>query len=177
MASRARGFTLIELLLTVVILVIVLALGVPAFTETIRQNRITAQANDLHALLLLARVEAIKRGVNVDVELSRLPGTDSWTAQVVDPADPSLALRRAENETTPVSLDATWSAVDDTWSVTFNPLGQRIEPVGADEMRLSLQHHGCARGQRREVMIERSGRIFVDAAPASRICQAGGDDA
>lgn len=176
-ASGSRGFTLLELILTVVILAIVLALGVPAFTDTIRQNRMTAQANDLQALMLLARVEAIKRGVDVEVELSRAAGSDGWLAHIVDPADPAAALRRVEQDGTPVTLGASWSAVDDTWTVVFNPLGQRVQPLGAGDTRLSLQHGNCTRSQRRELMIERSGRIFIDVTPASRACWNGGGDA
>lgn len=67
MTKTNAGFTLIELLMTVAIAVIVLTLGVPSFQETMRNNRLTAQANDLVTSLNLARAEAIKRRGNVSV--------------------------------------------------------------------------------------------------------------
>jgi type IV fimbrial biogenesis protein FimT len=63
----AAGFTLIELLVTVAMMAIVLALGVPSFTEMIKNNRLTAAANELVTALNLARSEAIKRGVRITV--------------------------------------------------------------------------------------------------------------
>jgi len=61
------GFTLIELLVTVAMMAIVLALGVPSFTELIKNNRLTTATNELVTALNLARSEAIKRGVRVTV--------------------------------------------------------------------------------------------------------------
>lgn len=61
MRSSARGFTLIELMITVVVLAILLAIGVPSFREFYLNNRITSQINMLHSHLLLARSEAVKR--------------------------------------------------------------------------------------------------------------------
>jgi type IV fimbrial biogenesis protein FimT len=61
MRHSARGLTLIELMVTVVVLAILLAIGVPSFREFYLNNRITSQINMLHSHLLLARSEAVKR--------------------------------------------------------------------------------------------------------------------
>ncbi|MBK8750830.1 MAG: prepilin-type N-terminal cleavage/methylation domain-containing protein [Candidatus Competibacteraceae bacterium] len=50
--NRQRGFTLIELIITVAIVAIVLTIGVPAFQETIRQNRLTTSPISLSARLI-----------------------------------------------------------------------------------------------------------------------------
>ena len=63
--SRAGGFTVIELLVVVAIAAIFLALGVPSFTDFIRQTRLSSAMNDLSADLFLARSEAIKRNSRV----------------------------------------------------------------------------------------------------------------
>ena len=57
-----KGFTLIELIITIAIAAIVMAIGVPAFQDMIRNNRIIAQTNDVMSALNFARSEAIKRG-------------------------------------------------------------------------------------------------------------------
>lgn len=67
MMKTNAGFTLIELLMTVMIAGIVLTLGVPSFQESIRNNRLTAQSNELVVAFNLARSEAIKRRANVVV--------------------------------------------------------------------------------------------------------------
>lgn len=67
MTKTNAGFTLIELLMTVTIAAIVLTLGVPSFQESIRNNRLTTQANDLISTFNLARSEAIKRRLNIVV--------------------------------------------------------------------------------------------------------------
>jgi type IV fimbrial biogenesis protein FimT len=61
------GFTLIELMITIVLAVIVIALAVPSFQDTIRNNRLVTQTNQFISALNLARSEAIKRGVRVTV--------------------------------------------------------------------------------------------------------------
>lgn len=65
--SRTGGFTLIELLVTLSIAVILMTLAVPSFLDFIRNNRLTAQANDLVLAFAYAKSEAVKRGVRVTV--------------------------------------------------------------------------------------------------------------
>ena len=65
--NRSAGFTLIELIVTIAIAAIVLVMGVPSFQDTIRNNRLATQANELISALNLARSEAIKRGVTVSI--------------------------------------------------------------------------------------------------------------
>lgn len=67
MTKTNAGFTLIELLMTVTIAALVLTLGVPSFQEMLRNNQLTAQANDLVGSLNLARAEAIKRRTAISV--------------------------------------------------------------------------------------------------------------
>lgn len=55
------GFTLIELMVTVAVLAIVMAVAIPNFTTLVNNNRLTAQANEMLAAIMLARTEAIKQ--------------------------------------------------------------------------------------------------------------------
>ncbi len=59
------GFTLIELMLTLAIAALVLSFGIPAFTDTIRNNRLSIQSNELVAAINMTRGEAVKRGANI----------------------------------------------------------------------------------------------------------------
>jgi len=57
-----KGFTLIELLITIVVVSILLATGVPSIMQMVKNNRVTTQANKLVMAVQLARNEAVKRG-------------------------------------------------------------------------------------------------------------------
>ena len=59
---RRFGFTLIELLVTVLVLIILLVLGVPAFADLLARTKLTSTANTLLAHLQYARSAAVKRG-------------------------------------------------------------------------------------------------------------------
>ncbi len=67
------GFTLLELMVVVVIAGILLAIGVPAMGNFIRNSRMTAAANDLMGTLHYARSEAIKRRAPVTSLHQRQP--------------------------------------------------------------------------------------------------------
>ncbi len=59
--KKVEGFTLVELMVTVVVMVVVLAVGIPMFRSIIASNRLAAQTNTLVTALNLARGEALKR--------------------------------------------------------------------------------------------------------------------
>ncbi len=67
MTRTGQGFTLIELMVTVSVAAILLAVGVPNFSDMVKNNRMATTANELVGALNLARSEAIKRGVRVTV--------------------------------------------------------------------------------------------------------------
>lgn len=67
MSILSRGFTLIELMIGIVVLAIAITLAAPSFESVIANNRSITLSNDLVMTLLLARSEAVKRGVSVSV--------------------------------------------------------------------------------------------------------------
>ena len=64
---KTHGFTLLELIITLAVAAILVTIGIPSFVETLRNNRLVTQTNELVATLNLARTEAIKRGVPVTI--------------------------------------------------------------------------------------------------------------
>lgn len=59
--AGVRGFTLIELMITLVVAAALLGLAVPSFRTFLNSNRLTTASNDLHADIVFARSEALKR--------------------------------------------------------------------------------------------------------------------
>ncbi len=73
-----------ELMIVVAIAGVLLALAVPGFTATIRNNRLSAQTNEFIYALKFARTEALKRGVRItmcrssDQTSCTTSGTANW---------------------------------------------------------------------------------------------------
>lgn len=65
--NKKNGFTLVEMMVTLTLISIVLAIGVPNFKNTVRNTQLTAQSNEFVAVMNYARSEAIKRGARVSV--------------------------------------------------------------------------------------------------------------
>lgn len=64
---KQHGFTLYELLVTVLIVGVVLALGVPNMQAFTQNSRMTSTANDMHAAFHLARSESSRAKTNITV--------------------------------------------------------------------------------------------------------------
>ena len=64
---REHGFTLIELMVTVTVAGVLLAVGIPAFSKLIANNRIATQTNEFVGALNLARSEAVRRSQGVSI--------------------------------------------------------------------------------------------------------------
>ena len=71
-----EGFTLIEMLVTLSVVGIVVAFGVPAMRDFMDTNRMSAATNDLVSNLHYARSEAVKRGTT-----TRLCPSADWAAE------------------------------------------------------------------------------------------------
>lgn len=84
----STGFTLIESMVVLAIVAIIATFAVPSFQATLDQQRVATVAADLHASVVLARAEAIRR--NIRIELKPTDGAD-WARgwQVVRPVSPT----------------------------------------------------------------------------------------
>ncbi|HHH47201.1 MAG TPA: prepilin-type N-terminal cleavage/methylation domain-containing protein [Thiotrichales bacterium] len=69
--EKAHGFTLVELMVTVAIAAILLATGLPAMQNFIKDNRIVTATNELVTALQLARTAAVQYGTSASVCVSK----------------------------------------------------------------------------------------------------------
>jgi len=87
MKSAQVGFTLLELMVVLAIAGILMAVGIPAMGDFLRNGRITAAASDVMAALHFTRSEAIKRRQPVTLCTS----TDTINADGSQNDDPTCA--------------------------------------------------------------------------------------
>jgi len=73
--TKNKGFTIIELMITIALVAIILALGVPFFRATIIENRLATETNNFIASINHARSLAAKRNQSVTMCISS--GVDS----------------------------------------------------------------------------------------------------
>ena len=88
MSSRnSQGFTLIELMIAITIIVLLVMLGLPSFSQWLANTKIRTAADSIQNGLRIARNEAVQRGTNVAFQLTGT-GTADWTVCVpaVSPA-------------------------------------------------------------------------------------------
>lgn len=160
---RAAGFTLMELLIAIAMLAILTTLAVPAFTQFIQNNRLSAQANEMVAAMQFARSEALRRGRPVQV-CSSSDGAacngnwnEGWIA-VVDPGgDDEEVLRVWPTPGTDFQFSPSSGSVQFTREGFTNAVA---------EQTFDLQLEGCTTNNARQVLVESSGRVAADRTEA-----------
>lgn len=98
------GITLIEVMIGLVILGILLAAGLPSFSQWIQSSQIRTSADALQNGLTLARTEAVRRNTNVRFQLvstttAACALSDTGSSWVVSLDDPTGACDSAASDT------------------------------------------------------------------------------
>ena len=173
--SRAAGITLVELMVTLAVVTIVAALGVPSFLRLLGRHAIAAQAEELQDAVRLGRNEAMKRSGPVvlcrtePTNTSRCAGTGgNWQTWLLFTdlarngafaAGDSIVRQHLDVSNrmtvvgTPASVrfEATGIAHADSGDMvfTFSPTGSASDPGGSDR---ALQRQVCV-NPRGEVVV------------------------
>ena len=89
--ARAGGFTLVEMLTAMRVLVVPLAIAAPSLATFIRSNRVRSAQSELVSALMLARSEAVRRGVRVGLQAKAAPAAGGlargWRVWIDDNGD------------------------------------------------------------------------------------------
>jgi type IV fimbrial biogenesis protein FimT len=189
--DKEPGFTLVELLITIVILTILLAAGVPAFQQFIKNNRVTAQTNDLISAIQLARSEALKNGANIVVcassDQASCTGKDTWTEgwivfsdlnfnNVPDVGGSPPLCEKTEDciIATHPGLSAGSTLTTDAGKLCFLPTGLSgthlsgtCSNENVDEVEFTLKVKNCEKNQARKLKVTLQGHTQVTPVACS----------
>ena len=113
---RSAGFTLIELMIVIVILAIMLFIALPNFAVWMQNTQIRTAGEAVLNGMQLARADAIRRNVNVEL---RMDVSSGWTARVADTGE--VIQSRLAGEGSAAALVTITPAGAKT--VTFNSFG------------------------------------------------------
>lgn len=103
MIQHQRGFTFIELIVTLLVVSLLLAWGMPAYREFKLRQDMISNANEMVYSFNLARAEAIKRGNNVSIVKTGTDWHDGWRVVNV-PDDEEIAVQDRFNGEFKMSL-------------------------------------------------------------------------
>ncbi|MBC3950412.1 GspH/FimT family pseudopilin [Pseudomonas folii] len=135
MTQRSKGFTLVELLITVSLVGILAVIAIPSFNSSIQSSKADTEVSDLQRALNFARLEAINRGVNVQVR----PNVDGagWNTALKVVLSSNVTSDAALRVTAPMSSGAAL-AVPNVTLIEFNNLGGLSAPATAVAMTYTL---------------------------------------
>ena len=160
MRRKAGGFTLIELVITLAVMAILVSWGFPSLQESIKNNRMAAQNNEMLAILKYARSEAIRRNTDVTVAITAASG--GWSAFVDDPANDADVegclpgqLRCTTNSKIALNGNPATLVVNNRGTIKE----AEGAPFGAESI-LFLEHENCrGSNQRRQITVSATGQI------------------
>ncbi len=163
--SDLRGFTLIELLTVLLIVIITMVSGMPSLINTLQEQKLTSQANDIIATLNLARAESVKRQQTVSIR-KNTKWSNGWTVFVDLNSDGTKSgsdiLIKTITGVGPDSL--TISSNDFSSYLSYEPTGEANSP-GV----INLCPDSSIDSSRR-ITIEGSGRMMVSKGSYSDYC-------
>jgi len=154
--KSCRAFTLLELMITLAVAAILVTVAVPGLRQFIQNSRVTAQANELVTAINVARSEAAKRGVEVELCASEnqadCTNSNGWAdGWIVREAGGGAPLR-VWGEVPDLQINVVTGGQD----IVFGPMG---EADGA--LELTLRADGCTGDNQRRIDVTISGRPSV----------------
>lgn len=156
-STKQEGVTLVELIIGLAIAVILMAIGIPSFSQWMHNARIRSTAESLISALQQTRSEAARRNMPVRFQLTDTTTSScalsangtNWIISREDPAgkcevdisetvSPLIIQKRAGNENANVAVAITPSTQT---SIVFNSLG-RLTPIPAGDISIDISNPG-----------------------------------
>jgi type IV fimbrial biogenesis protein FimT len=166
LAMQSRGFTLIELVVTLVVLMTVSMLAIPAFQSSIGNSQIRTVTESIKSGLQQARTEAIKRNARVRFTLQ---SNGAWqigceaalvSAESASSACPKVITQKSGSEGSSSNITVT----ADNTTVVFNGFGSRDPAVANGLARVDVTNSGVNQSERKALS------IVLAAGGFARVC-------
>lgn len=125
MSAMPRGFTLIEVGITLAILAMLIALGLPSFSTWIGNTQIRSGAEAVQNGIQLARAEAVRRNLSTQfllTDTADMPPGTGWNVTVVSSGE--VVQTRSKKEGSP-NATVVLTPLGST-TLTFNGMGRVI---------------------------------------------------
>lgn len=156
---RQTGFTLIELVVTMVVLVAVSSIAIPAFQTAIGNAQIRTVAESIRDGLQQARVEAIKRNARVKFTLQT---NSAWQVGCVTQttACPTLITQKSASEGSSSNI----TVAADNYTAVFSSFGTRdpATPAGLSVVNIT---NGQVKAEERKAL-----RVMLAAGGNVKVC-------
>ena len=160
MNRRQQGFTLVELMITLAVVIVLLAVGIPLFGRILSTNQAAAEVNSLVTALQLARNEAVNRGRPVTLCAGTAACGASWANgwMVYEDLDSDGTLDAGENILR-IWADPPNAAFTTTANaLTFSPVGDLSSPGALAKLGLNFSS-GSTGTQQRCVLVTVAGQV------------------
>ncbi|MDP8566401.1 GspH/FimT family pseudopilin [Methylophilus aquaticus] len=156
---QQQGFSLIELVVTIVVLVSVSMVAIPAFQTAMGNAQIRTVAESIHHGLQQARMEAIKRNAKIKFTLAT---SSAWQlgCETVSATCPALLSKKSAAEGASENITIT----ADAYTTTFTSFGTR-DPAQANAMSQVDVSNAAVDADERRVL-----RIVISAGGIARVC-------
>ena len=171
--AGASGFSLIELMFTVALAGILMTVAAPSLTKMIKTNRVQTEASSFVGDLMVARTEAVKRGVNVSACVSSDGATclttNTWHSGWIVFADPTSACSGTTSAYPAVRVRKAFSS-SDTFAastakscITFNREGFTSN-LGTATVTFTIHTSDTLAGATRCVAVDLGGHLTTQTS-------------
>lgn len=164
---RRNGFSLIELMVVLTVVAILLGTGVPLVRNLVQGQRLTTAVNAFYTSTNLARTEAIRRGVRVDM----VPSADSgdWSKGWVVFVDEDNDQRVDSDEETIFVHDAVGQGISIKANLTDTSLPY-LAYNGTGRTRTNASAHAPQFGNFTFTLDKQVRKIKINFLGRSRVC-------
>ncbi|MBX2808615.1 MAG: GspH/FimT family pseudopilin [Cellvibrionaceae bacterium] len=169
-----RGFTLVELLVTLALVSLLIAAGVPGVSSFLNSMEVRSNADQLANALAFARQEAVSRVTSISICASAdgesCAGNSNWGAGWMVFEDPAVNCTRSDDEE--IFRVRDMSAIRGTLQanigcLTYDSLG---ENAGADALAARACGADADSASARDIAVSLVGAVSVSKSPEGASC-------